>query len=296
LKQAVAEAYLTASLALARLVSQHEEFVKNTKRVSALYMQSYNKRKEELEKDIEALATLYAEIDSLQVPEKGDEKVLAQLVAKLSELADKVHSYYSKYKDAKISVDALVTSMKTLISEKKDPNLEKLDQALTLLQDKNKLKDLLARFFLLMDYTRTDTYNQYMSAYGDSINSLLRIIRDQATYADFWNALPFVHVLLEMEAKGWLDYKKQFKIPVPERTFLKGEYHEDPAAKSRELDRKYQEKLSAIREGASPAEGAGTNSRVRRVHRGNKPIEAHIRVRVQQPQRSIRGHGCESDC
>ena len=238
LKQAVVEAYFTASLALARLVRQHEEFVKNTKRVSALYMQSYNKRKEELEKDIEALATLYAEIDSLQVPEKGDEKLLAQLVAKLSELADKAHSYYSKYKDAKINVDALVASMKTLISEKKDPSLEKLNQALTLLQDKNKLKDLLARFFVLMDLTRDDTYSEYMSAYGDSINSLLRIIRDQATYADFWNALPFVHVLLEMESKGWLDYGK------PSR--------EDPPRIREQLNQKYQKKLSAIEKGQVP--------------------------------------------
>jgi hypothetical protein len=248
LKQAVTEAYLIASLALARLVRQHEEFVKKTKRVSALYMQSYNKRKEELEKDIEALATLYAEIDSLQVPEKGDEKVLAQLEAKLSELADKAHSYYSKYKDAKISVDTLAKTLIELSERKEEPWIKENNQALQLMADRDRLKDLLARFFVLMDFARTDTYNQYMSVYEDHISSLLKIIRDEATYADFLKALPFAYVLLEMEAKGWLDYKKQFG-KIPERAW---EYHADPTAKLRELDWKYQKKLNAIENGKIP--------------------------------------------
>ena len=248
LRRAVAEAYMTASLALARLVRQHEEYARRTKRLSALYMKSYNKRKEELEKDIEALATLYAEIDSLQVPEKGDEQTLAQLAAKLSEWADKAHGYYSKYKDSKISVNALAEALIELGKGKDDSWVEENSQALQSLTDRDRLKDLLARFFVLMDFARTDTYSQYMGVYEDNIGSLLKIIRDEATFADFLKALPFVHVLLEMEAKGWLDYRKQFG-KIPERAW---ERSADPTARLRELDRKYQKKLRAIENGRIP--------------------------------------------
>jgi len=246
LSSIVSETQLMATLALDQLNKQYSELMKTSPEASIV--KGYEAQIRAMSEDIKALTTLYNEIDKARLPEAGDKIALALMTSQFSTWADTVYKYRSKYKEMRISIDALIGLMKTSISEKKDPNLEKLDQALTLLQDKNKLKDMLARFFLLMDYTRTDTYNQYMSVYGNSINALLRIIQDQATYADFWNALPFTQALLEMEAKGWLDYRKQLG-EFPERRW---EYHADPSQVLKRLDQKYQEKLSMIEKGQVP--------------------------------------------
>ena len=241
----IAETMLIATLVLDRLTRQYNELQK-TYPYGAL--RGYDIQAQEISKDISDLTTLYNEIDNVKMPPVGDENALEGLVRRFSSWADTVYKYYSKYKDKKISTDTLSKMLKEQVDERKDSNLEKFSQSLTLLQDKEKLKDMLARFFVLMDYTRSETYNMYMNTYSYSIESLIKVINNQATLADFWNALTFVHVLLEMEAKGWLDYKKQLG-EFPERRW---EYHADPSQVLKRLDQKYREKLSMIEKGQVP--------------------------------------------
>jgi len=245
LSAVVADTMLIVSLVLERLTRQYSEL---QKKYPSGALRGYDTQVQEISKDFSDLMTLYDEIDKVKMPPVGDENELKFLVNKFLLWTSLTYMYYSKYKDEKIDTDTLAKKLKEQVDEKKDPNLEVFGQSLTLLQDKNKLKDMLARFFVLMDYTRSETYDMYMNTYRSSIESLIKVINDQATYIDFWNALLFVHVLMEMEAKGWLDYKKQLG-EIPERRW---EYHVDPSQILKKLDQKYQEKLSTIEKGQVP--------------------------------------------
>jgi len=245
LSLAVLETQLMATLALDQLNKQYSELMKASPEASLV--KGYEAQIRAISEDVKALTALYNEIAKTQLPQPGDEKALATVVSQFSTWADTVYKYRSKYKEMRTNIDALIGLMKASISEKKDPSLEKLNQALTLLQDKNKLKDMLARFFLLMDYTRSETYDMYMNTYRSSIESLIKVINDQATYIDFWNALLFVHVLMEMEAKGWLNYKEQL---APK---LQGKYGREASSMLQSsLTQKYKDKLSAIEKGQVP--------------------------------------------
>ena len=258
LSAVVADTMLIVSLVLDRLTRQYSEL---QKKYPSGALRGYNVQ--EISKDFSDLMTLYDEIDKVKMPPVGDENELKLLVNKFLLWASLAYMYYSKYKDEKISTDTLAKKLKEQVDEKKDPNLEVFGQSLTLLQDKNKLKDMLARFFLLMDYTRSETYNMYMNTYRSSIESLIKVINDQATYIDFWNALLFVHVLMEMEAKGWLNYKEQIVSmrPVVEES----------------VTQRYMNKLSAIEKGQVPpreavpvavfAEWIGVINPLKYVHR-----------------------------
>jgi hypothetical protein len=239
LSAVVANTMLTASLVLDRLTRQYSEL---QKKYPSGALRGYDIQVQEISKDISDLMTLYDEIDKVKMPPVGDENELRFLVSKFLIWASLAYMYYSKYKDKEIDTDTLAKKLKEEVDKKKDSNLEVLGQSLTLLQDKNKLKDMLARFFVLMDYTRSETYNMYMNTYRSSIESLIKVINDQATYTDFWNALLFVHVLLEMEAKGWLNYKEQIVSMRP--------------TVEESVTQRYINKLSAIEKGQVPPRDA----------------------------------------
>lgn len=173
----------------------------------------------------------------------------AQVATSARDLLDVLESalsIYERFKTARIDLSALVSNAKsaadTLLSRIADQDarksIETLRRALDLLTDKSRLKDMLARFFVLMDLVREETYRLYMDSYFDysrSLQALINIIHDRASYDDVVAGLNAVLILLELESRGALDVERLFPVR-QERTYR---YH-------------YESKLRAIESGIIP--------------------------------------------
>jgi tetratricopeptide (TPR) repeat protein len=165
----------------------------------------------------------------------------------LIDILERALGIYERFKTAKIELGWLITSAKSsvdaMLSKTTDQDarraLEAYKRAIELLEDKARLKDLLARFFVLMDLVREETYRLYMDTYFDysrSLVALINIVLDKASYDDFIAGLNAALILLELESKGALDVEKFFPVK-QERTY---KYH-------------YESKLKAIERGALPS-------------------------------------------
>jgi hypothetical protein len=165
----------------------------------------------------------------------------------LDSVLAQVQGIYEKIKTARIDLGSLISSAKSavdaLLSKTTDrearKSIEAYKSALDLLADKSRLKDMLARFFVLMDLVRDETYKLYMDSYfvySRSLQALINIIQDKASYDDFVAGLSAAMILLELENKGALDVEKLFPVK-QERTYR---YH-------------YESKLKAIESGVLPS-------------------------------------------
>jgi hypothetical protein len=173
----------------------------------------------------------------------------AQVATSARDLLDVLESalgIYERFKTAKIELGWLISGARSavdaLLSRTTDQDarraLETYKRAIDLLADKSRLKDMLARFFVLMDLVRDETYRLYMDTYFDysrSLLALINIIHDKASYDDFIAGLNAALILIELESKGALDVEKFFPVR-QERTYR---YH-------------YESKLRAIESGVLP--------------------------------------------
>jgi len=161
-------------------------------------------------------------------------------------------SIYDRFKTARVSVDGVVSDLSsivsTVLSKITDPDakksLERYKSAAELLRDKGKLLDLLARFFVLMDLVRSETYNLYMTTYTNSaryLQALINVLNDRASYNDIFDALNGADLLLQLYEKGALDLEKILpEIPPSE------------IAIGVTLQEKLDEKIKAITRGVIP--------------------------------------------
>ena len=165
----------------------------------------------------------------------------------LLDVLERALGIYEKFKTARIDLSSIVSSAKSAVNallsritdQDAKKSIEAYKSALDLLADKSRLKDMLARFFVLMDLVRDETYKLYMDSYFDysrSLQALINIIQDKASYDDIVAGLSAAMILLELESKGALDVEKLFPVK-QERTYR---YH-------------YESKLKAIESGVLPS-------------------------------------------
>jgi hypothetical protein len=145
---------------------------------------------------------------------------------------DRALPFYRFYKPRQIDVKAVASDLKRAIDEQlsivADEDIRKqyemYKRALDLLADRDRLKDVLARFFVLMDLVREETYRLFVDSYFDNSRALwalIRIIHDDATYDDFIAGLGAVIILLELESKGALNIKKLIPMAYKHRYKIK---------------------------------------------------------------------------
>lgn len=135
---------------------------------------------------------------------------------RLTSILDEAVSTHSKYQQAVIDVGALARDLASALTEVRSAvtdeeagkSVDAYINTLQLISDRDALTDLLARFFLLMDVVRSDTYNNFMSAYRPYIEALIRVINNRATHDDLMKAVVGAQILLELKEKGALDVER----------------------------------------------------------------------------------------
>ena len=175
----------------------------------------------------------------------------ADTPTELLRLFDRVYELHDKYTKMPLKIDELVSDYHTALervaaeatSTEEKKVAEELKAAVTLLRDKKRLKDMLARFFMLMDAVRSETYNSYMQAYGEHIQALLRVLQGWASYDDFVKAMTAAKLLQDLEAKGALKYEEYYRVTG--EPFYKIALYDDPR-------KVYEKKLAAIERGQVP--------------------------------------------
>ena len=157
-------------------------------------------------------------------------------------------SIYDKYRVLRVDVNSVLRDYEGVVehalSKTPDPEsrgvLEQYKSAINLLRDKQRLLDLLTRFFILMDMVRDETYNLYMATYTNNkrqLRALINIINDKASFEDVFEALSGAHLLLVLYEKGALDVEKLFPIRMEASYRYRYERYSDSIMKGEIPDR-----------------------------------------------------------
>ena len=170
---------------------------------------------------------------------------------RLAEILDSSTALFSTYSQERVDTSKLASDLESVLNSLKasvtaEDQRKALDayvSALQILKDRNVLADMLARFFLLMDVVRSETYNNYMSNYRPYIEALVRVLNNQATYGDVEKAVVGAQILMQLKEKGALDVER-FYPSGAETPELPYQYT---------FDAYYQRKLEALNSGNIPA-------------------------------------------
>jgi hypothetical protein len=170
---------------------------------------------------------------------------------RLAEILDSSAALFNTYSQGRVDSSKLASDLESVLNNLKasvtaEDQRKALDtyvSALQILKDRSTLADMLARFFLLMDVVRSETYNTYMSNYRPYIEALIRVLNNQATYGDVEKAVVGAQILMQLKEKGALDVER-FYPSGAETPELPYQYT---------FDAYYQRKLEALNSGNIPA-------------------------------------------
>jgi len=170
---------------------------------------------------------------------------------RLAEILDSSVALFNTYSQGRVDSSKLASDLESVLNNLKasvtaEDQRKALDayvSALQILKDRSALADMLARFFLLMDVVRSETYNTYMSNYRPYIEALVRVLNNQATYGDVEKAVVGAQILMQLKEKGALDVER-FYPSGAETPELPYQYT---------FDAYYQRKLEALNSGNIPA-------------------------------------------
>ena len=175
----------------------------------------------------------------------------ATSASELLSILDDVVKVYEQVKKIPLDYSAYASTLVGLVDQALQKasgdakrSLERLKQALELLRDRNRLVDLLARFYVLMDMVRDDTYRSLIASYGPYIDAALRATSGRATPLDFELAATGALILLELEEKGALKIEE---LPILRET----ERAVSERLGAGELRRLVMERLARYRESVS---------------------------------------------
>jgi len=221
-----------------RLSRQAQEFARD-RPLSLGLINLLSRQAQEFARDREELLSLMQAVNAANTP------------TELLHLFNRVYELYNKYSKIPLKIDELVsdyhTTLERIATEATDTEekkaAEELKATVTLLRNKERLKDMLARFFMLMDAVRSETYNSYMQTYGEHIQSLLRVLQGWASYDDFVKAMTAVKLLQDLEAKGALKYEEYYRVV--NKPFYGTTSDDDPR-------KVYEKKLATIERGQVP--------------------------------------------
>ena len=124
-----------------------------------------------------------------------------------------VQQIHERYRGVAVDVGAVLADIKAVIEASADPNTRQYLTAVVLLGDRNRLLDLLTRYYLLLNLLRRDTYESVTRAYGPYIEALRRVLLNNATLDDLWNAVVGAGILLDMESRGYLSVERYYTAP-----------------------------------------------------------------------------------
>ena len=186
--------------------------------------------------------------------EERDPGELARILGRVAEI-------HSRYKDVKVDqVKVLEVTYGTIAKylgelkgEEAQKSLKRFKEALDLLGDKNRLRDLLARYFILMDVVRSETYKSYMNTYSVNLNALVKLLSGKSlTHEELEGAISGALLLLELKEKGALDIEEWARRPPP------GPGREGVGEKISGdwFKRKYEDKVKVLNEGRMPGREA----------------------------------------
>jgi len=118
--------------------------------------------------------------------------------------------------DATLVASKLADAYATFAQQVKDENLRKtLQQTADVYNylaknDLNTIRKDVALFYMLMDMTRDDAYQQVYESHRESFQALLRILSNNATYSDVEKSFEALAIIKQLKDQGMLDEKKVF--------------------------------------------------------------------------------------